>query len=540
MKKFILFFVFLAQFAFSQEFEWAKVDSIRLSTNPTYLVRSVETDLSGNVISSRLENSKQNYSLRYFGDVLIEKFDPHGSLLWQKRITGKCDIIDIKTDNQNNIYALGVFRDTVLVDSIHFEINDLSQNHSFLLKLNSSGQALWLKDFTAFNPDYYTINAINTDNSNHLWIAATKLGHTTFLQKLDSGGNVLQTIDQTNVLGLSGFAFDPFGNIFVTGAAGSGTQSFNGYSVNAPFSYNIYIAKYSPAGKARWVQYVEDITFQTPVIESDSEGNAYISAGLFDSTTFGNISAQGPDWVFDYFLTKIDSAGNFIWVNEIPGSGNSLSGDATVGHGKHLAIDNSDCVYISGFYRGTVDWGSGVVSASNNFYYSAFLNKYASNGDVLWSKTVNSTGYDRADHIVTAMNGSIYFTGITSDSVHFDSLLFRTTFAGTFLAKLSENATEFHNTFSDLKPNDIQLAQNFPNPFNPRTTIEFSLPRKSVVSLQIFNSLGQLVETLVSQELSAGTYSYHWQAGGFASGVYYYQLKTKSGWVQSKKLLLIK
>jgi hypothetical protein len=58
--------------------------------------------------------------------------------------------------------------------------------------------------------------------------------------------------------------------------------------------------------------------------------------------------------------------------------------------------------------------------------------------------------------------------------------------------------------------------------------------------LKIYNILGKEVARLVSEKLHAGNYTYTWDAGSFASGVYYYRLSTNSGYVQTKKLVLIK
>jgi len=83
------------------------------------------------------------------------------------------------------------------------------------------------------------------------------------------------------------------------------------------------------------------------------------------------------------------------------------------------------------------------------------------------------------------------------------------------------------------------LDQNYPNPFNPNTTIEFSLPKAELTTLTIYNTLGQHVTTLVSDKLNAGSYKYHWDAGGLASGVYYYRL-VADDYVSTKKLIVIK
>ena len=88
-------------------------------------------------------------------------------------------------------------------------------------------------------------------------------------------------------------------------------------------------------------------------------------------------------------------------------------------------------------------------------------------------------------------------------------------------------------------PDKFYLAQNYPNPFNPSTTISFSLPEVSYVSLKVFNALGEEIETLVTKELSAGSYKYDWNAINRPSGVYFYKLQT-GNFVQTKKMILLK
>ena len=92
---------------------------------------------------------------------------------------------------------------------------------------------------------------------------------------------------------------------------------------------------------------------------------------------------------------------------------------------------------------------------------------------------------------------------------------------------------------ADPLPAAFQLFQNYPNPFNPSTTIEFALPQSGRVTLKIYNTLGQEVAVLVSKNMVAGSYQYTWDAGGLASGLYYYRLNV-GDFVQSRKMLLVK
>jgi hypothetical protein len=75
------------------------------------------------------------------------------------------------------------------------------------------------------------------------------------------------------------------------------------------------------------------------------------------------------------------------------------------------------------------------------------------------------------------------------------------------------------------QPEEYRLMQNYPNPFNPTTTIEFALPEDAIVSISIFNVLGQEVAKLVDHELmDEGTNEVTFDATSLSSGVYYYRL----------------
>jgi hypothetical protein len=92
-------------------------------------------------------------------------------------------------------------------------------------------------------------------------------------------------------------------------------------------------------------------------------------------------------------------------------------------------------------------------------------------------------------------------------------------------------------------PNNFYLNQNYPNPFNPETRIDFTLSEKQLVSLRVYNTLGELVIELVNEQREAGSYSAMFDAssigGGLPSGVYIYRLQA-SEFVDNKKMILLK
>ena len=86
---------------------------------------------------------------------------------------------------------------------------------------------------------------------------------------------------------------------------------------------------------------------------------------------------------------------------------------------------------------------------------------------------------------------------------------------------------------------EYKLGQNYPNPFNPSTKINFSLPERLFISLKIFNSLGEEIETLLNEEFEKGSYEYEWNAANLPSGIYFYKLQTDS-FTETKKMIFLK
>ena len=87
---------------------------------------------------------------------------------------------------------------------------------------------------------------------------------------------------------------------------------------------------------------------------------------------------------------------------------------------------------------------------------------------------------------------------------------------------------------------EYALKQNFPNPFNPNTSIVFDLPEQNTVNLRVFNSIGQEVATLVNGNLSSGRHTVDFDSKNLASGIYFYTMTAGSGFTATQKMLLLK
>ena len=95
------------------------------------------------------------------------------------------------------------------------------------------------------------------------------------------------------------------------------------------------------------------------------------------------------------------------------------------------------------------------------------------------------------------------------------------------------------------RPEAFALANNYPNPFNPATTIMYALPQAADVELTVYNVVGQVVRTLVAEHQSAGRYVVEWDATNdnghsLSSGMYFYRLEAGGEFHEVKKMLLLK
>lgn len=113
------------------------------------------------------------------------------------------------------------------------------------------------------------------------------------------------------------------------------------------------------------------------------------------------------------------------------------------------------------------------------------------------------------------------------------------------------HATNFAVTASDpvsgvegAAPPSFELEQNFPNPFNPSTTIRYSIASSSSVTLEIYSITGRLVTTLINETQDAGTYQVQFVDPGMSSGVYIYRIQARPmegpGFVATRKFALLK
>jgi len=103
---------------------------------------------------------------------------------------------------------------------------------------------------------------------------------------------------------------------------------------------------------------------------------------------------------------------------------------------------------------------------------------------------------------------------------------------------LINSVNNINNDYSDY-PTCIELSNNYPNPFNPSTSIQYAIVSRQFVTLIVYDILGNEIATLVNEELPAGTFEVEFHAATLPSGIYFYQLKAGS-FIETKKMVLLK
>ena len=189
---------------------------------------------------------------------------------------------------------------------------------------------------------------------------------------------------------------------------------------------------------------------------------------------------------------------------------------------------------INGVYK-TSDYGVNCISAGLNSQEVDYLLPYK---NYLFACT-NQGLYFTADNGGTWVNESEGLNDPVDAIIIIDSTVYASTSStGMWTRSLSEIVTRM-NKKDDHIAISFALAQNYPNPFNPTTVISYQLPANNLVTLKVYDILGRLVSTLVSDRQTAGAHSVTFNATNLSSGVYFYRLQAGTS-IETKKLLLLK
>jgi len=458
-------------------------------------VYAISTDDSGNVIVMGSSESGIGES-----DLLTIKYNPAGETQWIARYSNPDNMwimpSAMKTDQAGNVYIVAT-RDST----------DRYRPHLMTVKYNVSGELQWTAvRRTQFQ--YTGLHAIDIDVSRQgdVFISGVynpgRPSSAYLTVKYDQSGveQWAVTHDTPNGNGPTSIAVDDSNNVIVAGTTD--------------------VVKYDQNGNEQWV-YPGPAT----AVVVDHSGSVFLTdeagpttmlretGSIVWSTNFGGnaivLDPQGGAFVRNYAggIGKINNAGVKVWGFE--------TGES---YGSDLAVDTDGNVYTAGLH-----FGSGFSQYQ--------IRSYTSSGVKRWTKSLDGNGATAWYQFPLALSKD-------GESIHLGA---NESFGASSVLKTikyRQVATSIRAIGGDV-PNEYSLGQNYPNPFNPSTTIEFSIPSTDLVTLKIYNLLGEEIATLVNEQKAPGAYRVEWNAGGLASGLYFYTLRANT-FAQTRKLMLIK
>ncbi len=451
MKKIIYFFVItfiVTVNCNAQGFIWAK----KVGAGNNDEATCVKVDGSGNVYTSGFfqgtadfDPGPATFNMTSAGlqDAFILKLDPSGNFLWAKRIGGTgADFAQVLIpDAGGNIIISGNFANIVDLDPGPAVSNYTSfgSNDIYVLKLDGAGNYLWAKqmggaqleaplgiklDATAnilisgnFDgiPDFDPGPSVTTLTASGIFDI--------FILKLDPSGNftwVRGIGDVNNDTGES-IALDAAGNVHVTGTF-NGTVDFDpGAAVFNLTSggFDPYILKLDAAGNFVWARVLYNNTAADygMGIAVDASGNVY-STGRFANTMdfdpgpgIFNLTAGGTS---DSYVSKLNSAGNFVWAAQL--------GGPSAEYGEDIALDAVGDVYSTGYFSGIADFNPAAASYTLSAAGSAdiYVSKLNSAGAFVWASKMGGTAYEIGYSIYVDVPGNIYTCGHFSGTCDFN------------------------------------------------------------------------------------------------------------------------
>ncbi|HCA41828.1 MAG TPA: hypothetical protein DEP28_01090 [Bacteroidetes bacterium] len=433
------------------------------------------------------------------------KYDLNGNLTWLRRFDdgiGFNSIGGMVLDSVGNCY-LGVGHSAGLFNTKHYSI----------VKYNTKGDTVWVQRI--YGSQYYgQIGDIILDKENN--VIVTGVSNDLLLHPNNSARTV-KLNGKTGEVIWNNFYYKPLIWNSADGIA-LGCDKDNNIYVGATFQFSngntAYLLKYSSSGELIWTGEYSNANSLCTVRDmiTDSLGNCYLTGY---ETNLGVSST-------DFFTIKFDSTGVLKWNNTYGSRFDDIP--------DQIYLDKFNNVYVIGS-EAEVIYG---IPTRTEVHFAAV--KYDINGNQKWViKYYNdSLKYSLGNRICIDEYQNVILGGVSLEGRgNFPNREFDIT-----VLKYSQ-INSIHNISNDVISN-YNLSQNFPNPFNPKTNINFNLKKSENVILNIYDISGKKVETLVNKKLSQGDYKIEWNANQYSSGVYFYSLYIDGKLIDSKKMILMK
>jgi photosystem II stability/assembly factor-like uncharacterized protein len=339
-------------------------------------------------------------------------------------------------------------------------------------------------------------------------------GYSTGIYRSTSNGNYWEQLNLFNYIPTDSYALLVADNDYI----------FIGIGDNPPY----YLARSTDYGD-NWADlsgWVSDRVYSL----ASFQNNIYAGTageGVKVSTNYGNSWHQSSlDSMFISYLTVNDSGDVFAgnWWGRLfrsTDNGTNWVGLSNPWENSNSCIASILTIEPNFIFVGLGRWAS--VIDSNLIYRS-------SDSGSSWKLSDEGIYSDAINNLLLSSDNSLYAT--TRDG------LYKSTDFGDSWFPVAPFVTGLISTNSGI-PDEYKLKQNYPNPFNPNTTINYEIPQAGLVSIKVYDVLGQEIATLVNEEKQSGKYEISFNAVGLASGVYIYRMKVNN-FIESKKMILLR
>ncbi|HEY9164678.1 MAG TPA: T9SS type A sorting domain-containing protein [Candidatus Kryptonia bacterium] len=200
---------------------------------------------------------------------------------------------------------------------------------------------------------------------------------------------------------------------------------------------------------------------------------------------------------------------------------------AGTGKGVYISTNNGDSWESKGLSNNSV---LSLACYGTDLFAGTSHNGVFVSTDTGSTWTSVSAGLPNASIDALALSGKDLFAGTSQSNSH--------SAFGVWRRPLSEMITEVGDKPQPV-PSSLALSQNYPDPFNPTTTISYDLPQRAFVQLDVYNALGQLITRLVNSSQNPGHYEVRFNATNLPGGIYLYRLQAGT-FMQVKKMILMK
>jgi len=314
------------------------------------------------------------------GDIFIAKMDSNGNWLWGKSAGGAeggfC--YGLAVDSNENCYVTGCFDSNITFGST--TLTGQADEDIFIAKMDNNGNWLWAKK--AGGPVDNVGYSVAVDNDGNCYACGyfmesatfgnytvtSNTGDGSYVAKLDSNGNWLW-VASANTPTPDGFAVDNNGNSYVAGSFYH-SATFGTITLTSSNYWDIFVAKLDSNGNWLWVKQAGGtVRDYCSGLTIDDSGNSFISGYFSSSATFGNttLTSRGKD---DIFVARLDSNGNWIWINQAGGTSND--------GGYDIAVDTNGNNYIVGNFFGNATFGNTTLTCNgyDNIYVAKLRMPY--------------------------------------------------------------------------------------------------------------------------------------------------------------------